>query len=420
MIAHDTMGTYYNSDETVLTKDNAASLTMAWQANAGSNVYGAPLQVGDKIYASSGAGVFAFDAASGMMLWNNPTGTTGSLAYDSGMIYLYTQLASIVALDASTGQQKWSQAPKGSPGGDGSSSPVIAGNLILIGGSNGGAEVAFGGFMGFLAALDKTSGQGAWTTYTVPAGATGASLWSSAAADLSAGLAFGTTGNNHGPPATDSSDSFIAFDLMSGAIKWKNQRTMNDTWNGAAGTDDSAPPDADFGANPVLYETMVKGVMTKIVSSGQKTGQAHAVQRDDGTLVWTRQLCMGHNSRDGKFGIFVNGGWSGKNMLFACNNEGTSQLFGLDGGTGDIAWMTPLSGEVYGRISAANGVGFVGAGPNLVVFDTDTGKILKMIPSNGGTVAGTVSIANGRVAYGEGLTWANGVAGQTLWVLKVQ
>jgi hypothetical protein len=79
-----------------------------------------------------------------------------------------------------------------------------------------------------------------------------------------------------------------------------------------------------------------------------------------------------------------------------------------------------LPGLVYGRISVANHVGFVGAGTNLVVFDADGGSILKMVPSKGGTVAGTVSIANGRVAFGEGLTWATGQAGSTLTVLQVK
>jgi polyvinyl alcohol dehydrogenase (cytochrome) len=420
MIGYDETGSYNNIAETKLTKDNAASLKIAWQIDLGTNVYGAPLQIGDKIYASASTGVKALDPETGKQLWSSPSGTTGSLAYDSGTLYLYTARATITALDAATGMQKWSKGPKGSPAGDGSSSPVVAGNMVFIGGSNGGAEIIGGGFRGYLAAQDKTSGDGIWTSFTVPASASGASLWNSAAIDLAGGQAFAATGNNHGPPATDSSDSLIGLDLMTGEIKWKNQRTMGDTWNGAAGTTDASPPDADFGASPVFYQIMIDGQMTKVVSAGQKIGAAHAVLAADGKLLWTRQLCMGQNTRDGKMGIFVNGAWSGKNMLFACNNAGKTTLFGLSGATGDIAWMTPVDGEVYGRISAANGVGFVGAGQNLVVFDTDTGKIIKMVPSKGGTVAGTITIANGRVAYGEGLTWANGIAGRTLTMLKIE
>jgi outer membrane protein assembly factor BamB len=415
-IGYDTASTYNNTAETVLTKANAAALAMAWQADLGTNVYGAPLQVGDKIYASSGAMVKAFDAATGKEVWTSPASTTGSMAYDNGMLYLYSALGSVVALDATNGQQKWSQPPDTQLG-DGSSSPLIAGKLVLIGGSSGGAEVSgASSFRGFLAALDKMTGAVAWVGYTVPVGAAGAALWSSPAADVASGMAFGTTGNNHKMPATDSSDAFVGFDLATGQIKWKNQRTMGDTWN----TGDFNSPDADFGANPVLYEAMVGGVMTPLVSSGQKSGDSHAVRRDTGAMVWSRKLCEGPGTRDGQQGIFVNGAWSGKYMLFACDGNGASVLYALDGATGDIGWMTTLPGLVYGRISVANHVGFVGAGTNLVVFDADGGSILKMVPSKGGTVAGTVSIANGRVAYGEGLSWATGQAGSTLTVLQVK
>jgi len=420
MIAYDAAGTYNNTAETVLTKNNAGSLTVAWQVDMGTNVYGAPLMIGDTVYASGGGNsTKALKAETGDPIWSAPLRTTGSLAYDNGTLYLYTMSGSIVAADAMTGMQKWSKQPKDSPGGDGSSSPVIAGDMLFIGGSNGGAEIIGGRFRGFMAALNKASGEGVWTSYTVPSGASGACMWNSAAVDLAAGRVYAATGNNHGMPATDTSDAIVAFDLKTGMMLWKNQRTMGDTWNGSAGTTDASPPDADFGASPVLYETMVGGALTKVVAAGQKIGFAHAVKAEDGMLLWSRQLCMGKNSRDGKFGIFVNGAWSGKNMLFACNNEGKSQLFGVNGASGEIAWMTPLDGEVYGRISHANGVGFVGAGKNLVVFDSDTGAIIKTVPGKSGTVTGTVAIANGRVGFGEGMSWANAVGGRTLTMLKI-
>jgi hypothetical protein len=47
--------------------------------------------------------------------------------------------------------------------------------------------------------------------------------------------------------------------------------------------------------------------------------------------------------------------------------------------------------------------------------------VIKKFPSMGGaTVAGTVAIANGYVGYGEGMSWANGVAGRMLTMLKVK
>jgi outer membrane protein assembly factor BamB len=296
---------------------------------------------------------------------------------------------------------------------DGSSSPLVAGDVVLVGGSNRGIELAGGTIRGYLSALDRMTGAIRWTTYTVPTGAQGASIWSSPSADVAQNRAYGSTGNNFGMPATDTSDAFIAFDLGTGEIVWKNQREADDTFRGFG----SGEPDFDFGANPVLYETMVDGVLTQLVAAGAKSGAAHAVRRDDGTLVWTRSLCMGR--ADGSSGIFVNSSWSGKYILVACNEGGPATLYGLDGATGDIGWMRTLPAQVWGRISVANGVGFVGTGTNLEVFDVDTGGSLKTIPSKGGTVAGTISISNGRVAFGEGLSWQSGVRGSTLTVLAV-
>ncbi|MET0341024.1 MAG: PQQ-binding-like beta-propeller repeat protein [Polyangiales bacterium] len=417
MLGYDLGSTYYNSAETALTKESAARLEVSWQADLGDNVYAPPLQVGDKVYASSGVVVQAFEAATGKSLWRNTTaGTTASLFYDEGTLYAHVNNGNITAIDASTGQTKWSKPSSTQGPTDGSSSPLVIGNLVLIGGSNGALEMVGGGrFRGYMGALDKQTGAPAWTAYTVPTGAKGASIWSSPAVDVAAGRVFGTTGNNYGAPATDTSDAFVAFDLKTGAILWKNQRTKNDTWGPV-----SAGPDFDFGANPVLYEADVKGVKTQLVSSAQKSGDAHAVRRDTGELVWTRSL--GAGTRTGTLGVFVNGTWSGKNMLFACNKDAgnTAELFALNGGTGAIAWQRKLTGPVWGRISVANGVGFVGVGNKLEVFDVDTGAVIKTFPSKKGTVAGTPSVANGRVAFGEGMAWANARPGSTLTVLTVK
>jgi polyvinyl alcohol dehydrogenase (cytochrome) len=306
----------------------------------------------------------------------------------------------------------WSKAVD-SQTSDGTSSPLVVGEAVVVGGSNGGVELSTGSFKGYLAALDRKTGAMLWNTPTVPASGKGASIWSSPSADLAAGLVFGGTGNNYGPPATDTSDAIIAFDLKTGAIKWKNQRLANDTFGGGSLTG----PDADFGANPVLYETMVGGVLTKVAAAGTKGGTAHAVKRDDGMLLWTRAL--GAGAADGARGIFTNSTWSGKNLLVALNQGGPATLFALDGATGEIAWMRELPGQVWGRMAVANGVGFVGTGTALEAFDVDTGVLIKSYPSKGGTVAGTITVSNGRVAFGEGLSWSSGKRGTKMTVLAV-
>jgi outer membrane protein assembly factor BamB len=414
MMGYDVGSTYYNAAETKITKETAANLEVAYKVDMGGNVYSVPLQVGDKMYVAGPSSLRALNAADGKELWNVPLMSTASIAFDNGTIYSNGYNANVTAFSAADGKQLWSKKGHATQTADGSSSPIVAGDVVLVGGSSGSIELGVGSFRGYLTAMNKMTGDIVWSEFTVPEGSLGASIWSTASADVAAGVAFAGTGNNYGPPATDTSDAIIAFDLKTGKIKWKNQRIKNDTFGFTRG---GSGPDSDFGANPVLYEAMVGGAMTKLVSAGAKGGTIHALRRDDGMEVWTRSICTG--SADGSSGIFVNSTWSGKNMIFACNGGGSSTLYGFDGGTGEMAWMRKLTGPVWGRISAVKGVAFVGVGATLEVVDSDTGAMIKTFPSMGGTVAGTISVSNGRVAFGEGFTWSGGKAGKHITVLKV-
>ena len=411
-MGYDPESSYFNKAETTVTKQNVANLKELWTADLGGPVYSAPLQVGDVIYAAGPATVRAFQAMTGEQLWQTAVTSTSTLAYASGTLYVDTPASTIVALDAASGMMLWTKPHNQGTEADGNSSPIPVGDFVYIGGSNGNMELAGGGtFRGYLSALDRATGDIAWSSYTVPEGARGASIWSTPSIDVAAGMAYGSTGNNYGAPATDSSDAIIQFDLKTGEIQWKAQLVAGDTFGAGIG------PDADFGANPVLYETMVDGVLTKLVSAGNKGGDACAVRRDNGTMLWKRDL--GSGSATGSAGVFTNSTWTGKNMLFAQNQNGPATLFALDGATGDVVWERRLPGQVWGRLAVANGVGFVGTGSNLAVFDVDTGEIIQMYPTKGGTLASGITVSRGRVAFGEGLSWTGGAYGTTLHVLAV-
>jgi polyvinyl alcohol dehydrogenase (cytochrome) len=415
LIGYDEASTYFNREETKLTKQNAAQLQLAWQADMGGNVYGAPLQVGDRIYASGAKDVRAFEAASGKELWRAPIQSSGSLAYGSDAVFINNSQLGVVALQASDGARLWTKQVDAQHV-DASSSPVVWGDRVFIGASNGGAELTGGAFHGFVAALDRATGANVWTAYTVGKNASGAGVFSSVSLDPTEGRVYATTANNYTLPATDTSDAFLAFDIATGELVWKNQRVQGDVFE----TFESGSwTDSDFAANPVLYEAMVEGQPTKLVAAGNKSseGAMHALRRADGSLLWTRKL--GEGSADGSRGLFASTTWSGKHLLVACNEGGPATLYALDGATGNIVWRRALEFQVWGRISVANGVGFVGVGRRLEVFDVDTGELIKTVPSSGGTVAGTITIANGRVAFGEGLSWSSGFAGKMLTVLAL-
>ncbi|MDD9945428.1 MAG: PQQ-binding-like beta-propeller repeat protein [Myxococcales bacterium] len=414
MMGYDASNSFVNSNETVLTKDNAASLSELWKADMGGPVYGTPLLVGDTVYATSTAKLAAFDVATGEEKWSATPGTTSSMAYADETLYVH-RVGAVFALNASDGSKKWSSPPlPGTPAND-SSSPVLVGDHVLVGGSDSVSELTDGTFRGFLAALDRATGDLAWLTHTVPEGAGGAGIWSSASGDAAGYRAYATTGNNYGPPATDTSNAFLAFDLQTGEMLWKSQRLADDTFGGG---NFLAGPDLDFGANPVLYEAPIDGVMTQLMAAGSKSGTAHAVRRDTGEQIWERSLGPGNGVGDE--GIFSNSAWTGKHLIFAENRLEMTQLYALDGATGEILWMEEHSGLVWGRVSVANGVGFAGIGSKVIVFDVDTGATIKEFSSDGGTVAGAASIANGYVAWGEGFAWIRGKTGRTLHMLSVR
>jgi polyvinyl alcohol dehydrogenase (cytochrome) len=422
MMGYDVASTYFNTAEKKITRQNAAKLEVAYTVDMGANVYGAPLQVGDRIYANTQNNVRALKADTGEEIWNVTLmagqRTSGSMSYSDGMLYINVTGSKIIALNASDGSMAWTASYQESAA-DGTSSPLVAGDLIVVGGSNGGIELGGGMFRGFLSAVDRKTGEMKWSTFTTPEGTKGASIWSSPSADVEAGVVYAGTGNNYGPPASDTSDCIIQFDLKTGTINYKYQGTTDDAFSLSGGG-----PDYDFGANPVLYETMVDGKMTKLAAAGDKGGIAHAIRRETGEELWRRTL--GTGAADGSSGIFTNSTWTGNAMLFALNQTDKTAmtekatLFALDGATGDVKWMRELPGLVWGRTAVANGVGFVGTGTNLEVFDVETGESIKSFPSGGGTIASTITVGNGRVAFGEGMTWSTAKAGTKLTVLALK
>lgn len=414
MMGYDPGSTYFNKAETTITKDNVASMDVLWTADLGGNVLGGALQVGDKMYATGPGAVFGFDAATGMQLWKTTAASTSTLGYANGNLYLHLTTGNVAAFSAADGKMLWSM-PSDPSGNDGSSSAIPVGGMILVGGANGPVELTAGVYRGFMTALDGMTGAKKWTEFTVPEGSTGASFWSTASASMADGLVFGGTGNNYGPPATDTSDSLIAFDFATGKIKWKYQRVMDDTF-----PSNLTAPDSDFGNNPVVYEAMVGGAMEKLVAGATKYGYVVALKRATGELVWKRDICKA-GSADGNQGLFTNFSFSGKGLVGACNEAGPATLTSLDPATGDMQWTRPLPGRVFGRMAFANGVGFVGTGEAVEGFDADTGTLIKSFPSKG-TVASTITISRGRVTFGDGIAWlpAGLVAGSTLTVLGLK
>jgi polyvinyl alcohol dehydrogenase (cytochrome) len=184
----------------------------------------------------------------------------------------------------------------------------------------------------------------------------------------------------------------IALDLETGALLWKFQATMNDVYT----TVNQGPgPDADFGANPVLFE----GGGKKLVGAGSKGGTFWALDRMTGQMVWNHLVSPGC----GIGGVFNNGAFDGTHILVSswpC--AGTSTLEALDPATGNVVWQKTMPAQSWAPITVANGVGFVASQNVLNAFDVNTGNVLFMQMVTGSISSGAV-VVDGRVFFGSGV-----------------
>jgi PQQ-dependent dehydrogenase (methanol/ethanol family) len=158
---------------------NVGKLQMAWQFSLGTNKgqEGAPLIVDNTLYVMGPYpnDVFALDATTGDLKWSyapkpDPAAqgvaccdvVSRGIAYDSGKIFIATLDDHVVALDARTGQELWhTKLGEISKGETITMAPLAAKGKIFIG--NSGGEM---GVRGWVTALDEKDGSTVWRAYS--------------------------------------------------------------------------------------------------------------------------------------------------------------------------------------------------------------------------------------------------------------
>jgi polyvinyl alcohol dehydrogenase (cytochrome) len=441
MQGHDPGSTFVNPVEKKITTANAANLTEVWTADVDGTVEGSVAVVGNRVYALSTVAVYALDADTGEViasdgtphdgLWRqdgiveNPDytlGGTGSIAYDNGLVYFINGSKGVMfALDAKTGSIKWKTQYEVHGAAAGWSSPVIVGNLVLIGNSSG-VEITTPKdtdpkFRGSVVAFDKTSGELKWQTYTASETEDGASVWATPTVDVENKLVFAPTGNNYTAGGTGS-DSVFGMELETGNVKWHQQSTTGDVFTifNSRGN-----PDADYGGNALVFDYEVNGAKRKLVGVGQKSGAYHAFDRLTGDEVWTHEHLGPGTAATPQ--LFNCGAWGGDRIIIVANyatstaagsepqngDGGTSTLFALDPATGDIIWERGLPAFSWGPTTIVNGVAFVQTGNRVETVDIKDGTKLGELAVSV-TVSATPVVVNGRVYFGSGVQWLGGVA----------
>ncbi|WP_020176069.1 lanthanide-dependent methanol dehydrogenase XoxF5 [Methyloferula stellata] len=308
-----------------ITPENVKHLTPAWTFSTGvlRGHEGGPLVLGDVMYVHTPFPniVYALDLNNeGRILWKyepkqDPNvipvmccdTVNRGLAYGDGKIFLYQADTTLVALDAKTGDVKWS-IKNGDPskGQTGTSAPYVVKDKVLVGISGGEY-----GVRGYLSAYDIKGGKLAWRAFSTgpdnemlldpekttalgkPLGKDsslsswegeqwktgGGDTWGWISYDPALNLIYYGTGNpSTWNPAQRPGDnkwslSIFARDADTGVAKWVYQMTPHDEW------------DYDGINEMILTDQKFDGKDRKLLTHFDRNGFGYTLDRTNGELL---------------------------------------------------------------------------------------------------------------------------------------
>ena len=296
-----------HSPLTEITPGNVDQLLPRWTFQTGTvgEFETTPLLRDNVLYVTGPSNLaWAIDARSGRQIWRYrrelPSGLTaccGLVNRGFGMLgdklYLATLDAHVIALDMRTGAVAW-DATMGdfSSGYAATIAPIIAKNKVIT--AVAGGEY---GIRGFIDAYDATTGKRAWRFYTVPASGEpgndtwagdswkvgGAGVWVTGAYDPELNLLYYGIGNPGPDYHSESrkgdnlySNSLVALDADTGALRWHYQFTPHDLH------------DWDATEVPVLADLTIDGQPRKVVMFANRNGFFYTLDRTNGKIIMAR------------------------------------------------------------------------------------------------------------------------------------
>ncbi len=386
--------TSYSAGQTAITPANAATLTQKWQFNIG--FASSPVVADGSIFIGSFSGFFyKINALNGVkqqkrFLGFQPKHTcpafgfasTATVALDPSTgqdtVYVAAPDGFLYALNAATFAQKW-RVRVVRPSSTVSnyfqwSSPTVANGKIYVGiSSNCDIPMVRGGEVAF----SQVSGRKLAEFDTVPKGAVGGSIWSSAAVDKT-GNVYVTTGNYK--PNAKNLYHTVSMLKLSPALKLlasfqvpKAERTG----------------DGDFGGSATLFKATVGGKSAAMVGACNKNGIYYALRQSNMAKVWQKRIgaksssqveaqCQSAAAFDGSH-LFMAGPAT---TVKGVTRRGSVEE--LNPATGATVWQTGLPNGVL-TSPTLDGSGVLGVGtydngtaPNATyLLNASTGAILK-------------------------------------------
>ncbi len=338
-------GNYANtrySELAQITKDNVKDLKVAWTFSTGvlRGHEGSPLVVGDIMYVHTPFPnvVYALDLANeGKILWRyepkqNPEVIAvmccdtvyRGLAYADGKVFLHQADTTLVALDAKTGEVKWSVVNGDPTKGETNTATVLPVKDKLIVGISGGEF----GVQGHVTAYNIETGEQLWRAYSVgpddqllvdpektthlgkPIGKDssistwegdqwkigGGTTWGWYAYDPDLNLIYYGTGNpstwnpKQRPGDNKWSMTIFARDADTGMAKWVYQMTPHDEWD-FDGVNEMILTDQDFNGTPrkLLTHFDRNGISYTL---DRETGELLVAEKYDPAVNWTTGVDM--------------------------------------------------------------------------------------------------------------------------------
>jgi alcohol dehydrogenase (cytochrome c) len=287
-----------------ITKNNVLSLAPKWMFSLRNtnNLQVTPIVSQGVMYVTSANECYALDAGSGREIWhyqrprtkgligNAAGGVNRGASVAGDRLFMVTDHAHLIALNKFTGALLWeTEMADWHQNYNATGSPLPVDNLVVTG-TSGGDE----GVRGFVAAFDQATGKEVWRWWTTPKrGEPGSETWQGKGLDHPAGTTWMTgtydpslgliywTVGNPGPDLIGDdrlgdnlyTDSVVALDAKTGAMKWYFQFTPHDVW------------DYDAEETPALVDTTWQGQPRKLLVQANRNGYFYVLDRTNGRFL---------------------------------------------------------------------------------------------------------------------------------------
>ena len=428
-----------HSPLTQITPANVSRLVPEWTLQTGTMTRGRGFEATpiawDGVLYVTGSNNFAWalDARTGRPFWQYRRELPTDLTYGASApvnrgfgilgdrLFMVTLDAHLLAFDRRTGRIAWDTVLADYKiGYSATMAPLVLDGKVIVGISGGEYPTR-----GFLDAYDPQTGKRIWRFYTVPApGEPGSDTWPLSAEVLARGgggtwttgsydpelntLYWGTGNPNpdywgHGREGDNLyTNSMVAIDASTGALKWHFQFTPHDTH------------DWDANQIPVLADIRIGGAPRKVVMLANRNGFFYVLDRVDGALLlgkpftdttWAREV----DSRgrpivmnDGSKGCLPDQ-WGGTNFNPPSFDPALG-LFFINSRETCATYVTQEPKMVPGRANMGGAVRVVDASKAygaLRAIDPATGERRWEFKYTSPTMAGVMTTASGLVFAGD-------------------